>query len=324
MNASEYGLVLFDQIDPDQLGNEFVLSGLQAFESSLFLLSQHRWPSTTLLLWEACEKLLRAATQTKDQSLEAWELQGRFKDINRNLSAALHDKAHEFRKFRNNIAHAGYSPKDDERCLHLFFEAGVPYFDCLLKFLFDNDKKQLSGDLGKWFWQIYRDTRKVIQKKRLKKCANFDDAIFFLQFASRKIFSGRTVYQHAFESHPKLSQLAESHQDQEWEIEQHLRNSYVKAIETTWGHAFELDSVACPICGRAKALIGIDHRADQFELSVVVCMEETCAVYTEAMGDRELLEVFYTAKMDNREIVHLQSDDSEPAEIVHLAGRGAY
>ena len=315
MNAADYSLVFFDQIDPVKFENEFVLSGLQAFESSLFLMSECRWPSTTLVLWEACEKLLKVATGSEEQRLEAYELQDRFKEVNKGLSSALHDNAHDFRKFRNDIAHKGYSPRDDEKCLQFFFEAGVPYFDCLLKFVFGNDKENLSGDHGQWFWQIYRDTRKVIERKRRKKVGSYHPAILYLKIASRKVFSVGTVVQPLFSSHQKLNLLAES-QDLDWEIDQHVRNVVIDRLESAWEYAFEVDSVPCPICASTELLVGIDSGAEDFFLGEAVCLEALCPAYGLPVQDGELLEIFYTAKMSGDDIALLESDDCEPAQKV--------
>jgi len=47
----------------------------------------------------------------------------------------------------------------------MYFEAGVPYFDNLLKTAFNCSVYDFCGTGGeKWFWSIYKKTRKIIQE----------------------------------------------------------------------------------------------------------------------------------------------------------------
>ena len=243
--------------------------------------------------------------------------QGIFKKDNRDLSSRLNEKAHEFRKFRNDVAHHGYSPKDDEKCLELFFDAGVPYFDCLLKFLFKKDKEDLSGDHGKWFWQIYRDTRKAIQKKRKKKVESYEAAIVYLQLASRKAFSTGTVAQPIYVSHEKLGLLSEHFQDLDWQIEQLVRNTVIEGLEAAGSDCFELRDAVCPLC-TSETLGAIGWGDEGFEVKRVVCLDESCPAYNHVIKDPEVIDIFYTSRMSEATIAYLESDEREPVQKIRI------
>ena len=319
---------LFDEFQDSDLKNEFVLSGLQAFETSLFLMSAGRWPSTTLLLWEACEKLLRVVAKGRGRELDdhgrkldAAGLQAMFKEENHGLSDGLHKISRTFRRHRNTIAHRGYSPKDDKKSQRLFFEAGVPYFDSLLRYLFSGDKTRLTGKSGEWFWSIYSDTRKVLEKKRRKKITDNGQSFFFLQLAGEKIFSLQHASQWISRFDEKRHVLEHLFQWENMDIEDVIRNKMIDDMYPKNGELFELDDLDCPICPPGgNTLAEIEWKWDestnthQFaEVKSVVCLDSHCPAYCRPIDDLEVIDVFFKSKLNKATIEYLESDRCEPA-----------
>ena len=133
-----HSLVLFEGLSRTDADKPFVVSSLQDFEASLLLLSDGKWPATIMMLWSACEKMMRAAVcekgspreiaAVKGDKISAFDVQGFFEVVHGELSAELRSRGHDLRKLRNRIAHDGASPEDDFDCLHVFFRGGVSFF----------------------------------------------------------------------------------------------------------------------------------------------------------------------------------------------------
>ena len=322
MTHKEAGLVFFDKLSDAQLQNNFVLSGLQSFETSFFLMGSGLWPSTTLLLWGACEKFLRVATNEYDKNVDAYGLQNIFKKMNPALSDKLHRQSNDFRKTRNDIAHKGYSPKYDAESARLFFEAGVPYFDSLLRYLFEADKTELSGEVSQWFWPIYRDTRKVLEKKRKKELIEFGQSFFYMQIATRRIFQVGSFNRAYSPYEPRLFLLDSHMDDAAFDINEKIFKEAQELMGTN--ECFNLDDPGCPLCDGNQTLADIEWTVDEATNRVLfsrvktfMCVEKDCAAYMRPIEDPEVLDIFHTRQVSQSKKEYLESEECQEVQFIY-------
>ena len=156
-------LKLFIDFPRDLLEAEGVASALQSFETAIYCIALRRWPATVELVWQASELLLRHLYK---KNVRDWSsIDAMNHHLNKGMvSSDLSDAAHQLRKTRNDFVHGGFSPKDDYLAIKRYFEAGVPYFANLLKSAFNQDLYDYigTGTTGKWFWDVYKNTRKLV------------------------------------------------------------------------------------------------------------------------------------------------------------------
>jgi hypothetical protein len=316
MSQSNHSLVFFNGISDDIIQKPFVLSSLQDFEGAFLLVSDRRWPASLMMLWSACEKMLRAAIfdsandkvaitqQLKDT--KSIDLQNQFKQMNNSLSSPLHDAGHKLRQLRNDIAHRGSSPEDDFKCLDAFFRGGISYYEACMQHTVGIKIKEAMGQEGKWFWEIYEKTRKgVCQFKKDSNDPELLKGMYYLQEATKKCLTIGLVHQCFHAVHGP----AQSHAiDNDQEFLDKARRLQFEEVETIMREA-DLDpcpaavstredksgilqhdmSFSCPICdGDTHGMIGIkckrvgeaDRNEDwEFEsLNAFCCLDDLCEI----------------------------------------------
>ena len=123
----------------DMLGQPPLASSLQSFETCLFLISLHRFPSALISCATAWESAIKSKLRI-EESRRGIGLKKMLNDIRSShqlLRDYDYDKLDEFRQTRNRITHFGYSPKDDEKCAALLLETGFPFLELCYREFFD-------------------------------------------------------------------------------------------------------------------------------------------------------------------------------------------
>lgn len=182
-------LTFFTHFPREHLSTPGVASALQNIETVFRMASLHRWPTALSLMWQSCELLLKVnlGIDLDDESAKAFEMQEQFNRA-KGLTKGLNDESHSFRQLRNDILHQGYSPRDDEKCIEMYFGAGFAYLNRLVKELVGQDLIEIGRNERPniWFWDLFEDTRKVIKKKVTKKVSLYPGLDPFL-FAIKNI-----------------------------------------------------------------------------------------------------------------------------------------
>jgi hypothetical protein len=316
MSQRNKSLVFFMGVSDEILNKPFVLSSLQDVEGALLLVSDRRWPASLMMLWSACEKMLRAAIfdsaddknaitqQLKDT--KSIDLQNQFKQMNNSLSSPLHDAGHKLRQLRNDIAHRGSSPEDDFKCIDAFFRGGISYYEACMQHTVGVKIKEAMGLEGKWFWEIYEKTRKGVCK--FEKDSNEPELLngmYYLQEATQKCLNIGNVHQllHAvrgsaneYALYNDQNFLDKARHHQSAEVETIMREADLDpcpaAVSTREDKSGILQhdmSFSCPICdGDTHGMIGIkckrvgeaDRNEDwEFEsLNAFCCLDDLCEI----------------------------------------------
>lgn len=321
-------LVLFPKLPAEYLRKPEVASAFQSFETSLVLISEGRWTTVLPLIWESCEKLLRVLftedadwdDQYKRSNVRSVGLQKRFFESG-GVSRALNDKAHKMRIARNEIAHEGYSPRDDERCVELFFGAGVPYFESLVNRLTGMSFRELSfkdEHSGAWFWTVFEDTRKVFNLFLQNDQQQLRAACQYLRHAIDKAFDFGIPDWGLIISRNEFADTLRAHQDLQdlhYQLCQSRRNRIIKELSSPSDQdCVELEEYPCPVCGdeldengHAAVLAGVTWCGPDYNILDKVNQMSCLSCCTAASGHL-LLQVFCKEKLKKPTIEKLQSD----------------
>ena len=129
-------LHFFHATPADLLANHPLASSLQTFETCLFLISMHRFPSALVSCATACESAMKAKLRLgKDDKKKFHVL---VNDTRTHFPSLPHsDSLRPFRDKRNAVVHFGFSPQDDEACAKHLLETGLPFISQLYRELFD-------------------------------------------------------------------------------------------------------------------------------------------------------------------------------------------
>lgn len=136
---------------PSGAGAAAIASSMQSFESSLFLVSLHRYPHALTTAVFALESALKA-TSLKPRKQNLDDLLESARSKSPAMRAVDQVSVDSLRKMRNNIVHKGFSPRDDELCATLLLRAGVPllvgaYRDFFKFELYDGLMSEISHQL---------------------------------------------------------------------------------------------------------------------------------------------------------------------------------
>ena len=337
-------LHLFTEVSEKDLRSDYVLSSLQTFETSLLLAAEGRWPSVIPLLFSACESLLRPVTgltgkkpvtgltgkKSKPTYWTSWELMDAFK---RDVSSELHEKTGELREFRNDLLHRGYSPKDDAKCIEFFFDPGVPYFDALLKKQFGKDKRELSGRAAAAFWDVYRDTKKVVTKKGEGLPNGAGQAFAYMGLLAGRFFDLGPNYMTQLGDVNRVLPtpgVLEMYSDFvfHWEEqgqgdspEEMYRQEIIQTFDqqddaiimdlSEPGFAKSGDPV-CPLCDASKSIASLryDEAADQYTgFRRFVCCDPFCPAVGKIISDPEVTSVFLWANLSEAQKAYFETDE---------------
>ena len=243
-------LKLFIDFPTSFLELEGIASALQSFETAIYCIALRRWPATVELVWQSSELLLRHLYKQESKNWSSIEAMNTHLK-NGNVSSDLSNAAHQLRKSRNSFMHNGFSPKDDYLSIKTFFEAGVPYFANLLKTAFNQDLYEYTGTgtTGKWFWDVYKNTRKLITDSDTnEKNANNRTWLFVLSCHKIITVSGR--FEGALQPYNHYEYLlAKNYQDINHDINTEIIKNYIHnefhsdPYDTVWLQA------DCEICG---------------------------------------------------------------------------
>lgn len=323
MNTKKQTLIFFQELEDSALDDDFVLSALQDFETSLFLVAEQRWPSVTSVLWGACEKLLKRITGEPDMKAE--DLQKKFKNMEPELSEDLHNKSHKYRQLRNEIIHAGFSPEFDVRCVREFFCAGVPYFERLLHSALGDGKEALSGNETKWFWEVYRNTRIAVSRSDCESTVPYG-ALHFLTGAAKKVTANKNGSAAVIGGRTAQFLIAtqnmfNSHNEAFLEFEKDFREAAVSKVAEA-SPLFDFGGIHCPVCKQRQGLLGIDWEESGGEgtryefagFNRFVCYNMGCELCLVSVSNKEALKVFFEDELDEEDRMKLGDENFLPVD----------
>lgn len=242
-------LKLFLEFPRDLLDAEGVASALQSFETAIYCIALRRWPATVELVWQASELLLRHLYKQHGSSWSSIAAMDTHLK-NGKVSSDLSNAAHQLRKTRNEFVHDGFSPKDDYLAIKSYFEAGVPYFANLLKSAFDEDLYDYigTGTTGTWFWDVYKNTRKLITASDANEKNSTSRTILFVK-SCHKIVTVGGRFEGAIQPYNHYEHLLkESYQDFVYEIEAEIIKDFLRYAFDSYSHDIVWLKVDCDIC----------------------------------------------------------------------------
>jgi hypothetical protein len=324
MNAKRQTLIFFDKIPDSDLDEPYVLSSLQDFESAILTFGLGKWSAATTLIFSAIEKLLKRAVGGKGKQIDCCELIDLFAATNPDLTTALKGQAQEYRILRNKLIHGAYSPSIDTECLLMFFGAGLPFFDSILKFQFGGTKEELSGDKTAWFWRVYRDTRKAFSRSDLSDSPRYE-RLALLQIAAQKIGTGSFgAYQKAYPIMNRegfVFDILQRRDELMWQWEKWFWEEAEKLATTDGSSPACLDDfedLRCPICNGSDGSLGYrEEKAGETwsfgGFTGFCCYSLDCFAGGILISDPMLLQVIFGEKAKPGEIERLLLDDFAPA-----------
>ena len=115
-----------------------LISSLQSLETCFSLIALERYPHALLLCASAIESAIRAEFQLPaEDKTKFWKLLEDVRARSLNLRLVSERNLEAFAKARNRIIHYGFSPEDDEECVRLLLQTGLPFLKKCYQELFD-------------------------------------------------------------------------------------------------------------------------------------------------------------------------------------------
>lgn len=234
-----------------------VASALQSFETAIYCIALGRWPATVGLVWQANELLLQHLYKGSLDENSTMAAMKKHLD-EKKVSNDLNNAAHKLRKTRNDFMHNGFSPKDDLLSIRMYFEAGVPYFDNLLKTAFECNVYDFcgTGNTRKWFWDIYRNTRKLTLN-RIKKDDKYalNATNLFVRACHKIVSTGGRFEDFVFSYNPYEYFLINHQYDFTYEIEKMIIEEFISDNFSEDKYGLVWLNINCDIC--STELMGI-------------------------------------------------------------------
>jgi hypothetical protein len=143
----------------DLKDNPPLASSLQAFETSLLLLTLGRYPSALVSIGSALESALKAKLRIPpDKWIYLWQMLNDLRPLPDSLEhfapkGQKTSKQKRFSDMRNHIVHYGFTPRDDETCVVELLETGFPFLCRVYEEYFDYflDWKDIRHDARDFF-----------------------------------------------------------------------------------------------------------------------------------------------------------------------------
>jgi hypothetical protein len=321
-------LTFFTQFPKEHLRTPGVASALQNIETAFRMAGLYRWPSAMSLMWQSCELLLRVnlGIDLYDKEFAAYEMQDQF-NRDKSLTKGLQDESIRFRKLRNDILHHGYSPRDDEKCIEIYFGAGFAYLNRLVKELVGQDMIEIGRKekANSWFWDLFEDTRKVIKKKVTKKVSLYPGLVPFV-FAIRNINrTGGIVNRWIHPNDNNTLVWEQMFQDLEYDVRVRLGETIEKEIEE-FGTDFSVFLPLFECFGRCEkvtesiiARIDVEPRDDgDYDLLQVCAIG--CVDCQYVLSDPDTLKVFVFDRLSEKQKQLIGCSDYYPASDDYYQG----
>jgi hypothetical protein len=302
-------LKIFCDLPKEKYSQANVATALQSFETSIYCVALGRWPATMGLLWQAVELLL---TDTHPD-LEGYDWDKESKTqfrMRRHLEechvpAGLDKAAHEFRKFRNKILHDGFSPRDDDKVIRLFFETGVPYLNTLVKETFQKEiytfhgTGQVSGE--GWFWEIYRATKILVNKTAENEPSKLRASTAIFERACMKIVkSGGRFESFVMPYEPYEHLLGEKFSGFKFEVEKAIISAFLTELHLKSHDVVWINKLVCPICD--EGLMGeCEWSEDPIDAEFIALNSAGCAKCDYWITDKEAVEQLFGKKLSDEQ-----------------------
>ena len=282
-----YGLSYFREV-PETINNiPPLLSALQSFETSLFLLSLGRYPSALVAVGTCWEGVMKAKLGISPDEND-WSVYRLWRALKQNGYAKRinEDKFEEFRKARNKYVHYGFIPKDDDRCSELLLKSGYPILSILLADLFDFyldwkdacpnaskfDSTEIDIDVAKkiglvpWLADWMRVGVSIYSKTSDRSTTEFSYCLRPLVYYVRSSISNH------FQSSIEAVALSKSDKNGI------LHDSKIEELKTLEKHFGGLTQIlGCPICSGIQTVVACldERKIDHGNLEIIksVCVE---------------------------------------------------
>ena len=206
-----------------------LISSLQAFETSLILISLGRWTNALISITNAIEILLREFTRGEREFYLLIDDFAASFDISDDLKKATH----RVRKKRNEFTHSAVIPDDNDDAIRAYMEDALSVYKIFLQ-------KSVNIDLYKSIWIPRLRENLVFAKNEIKKLpANAENVGFHLAVLVKTI---------ANNIHEKLTPEAMYYLPDEstsWEAWEEIKNNQ-RQFEDMHQSTFVHDAVPCP------------------------------------------------------------------------------
>ena len=306
MSPEKPNLTLFCDLSETGSLAPGIASALQSFETSIYCIAMHRWPATTGLVWQAIELFLQNAYGSgSNRELMHMHLK------DKKVSKDLHESADRLRRTRNEFVHSGYSPRDDEKSVQLFFEAGVPYLNSLVVNELGKEIYEFNGtgQGADWFWDIYRATRKIIHKRKASNSSSTMAGVKFFARACTKVVktNGRfESFLHPYEPYEHF--LAEMYYGTYLDIGCAIVQTFLKdAFSGSGDEVVWINKLDCPFCD--AGLMGQCEWGGNKNEDFMSLISVGCARCDYLITDKDATSILFGAKLSDQQKVkmHFQS-----------------
>ena len=239
MSDNEPILIFFRNRPSNLLARPPLASSMQSLETVFILLSQFRYPHALVSINSAIEGAIKSFPNRKKKKGNDFKslLNTVPPSASKNIADFPDELAKELRKARNDIAHYGFSPKDDNKSIDLIFRIGLPLLEICYKDLHQiNLRHSLHQKISDWLGisrQIWEAANKIAPDDKKYLLRGF-------QFVIRRELSDDFISDAEFHAINQYSDVLYDH------IEERKQQ-----IEREWSAYWEID---CPVCGGNELL----------------------------------------------------------------------
>ena len=234
-DSTERPMLHFLRATPEQLMSRPPLcSSLQSVESSFMLVALDRFPHALVTCASAIESSMKSVLgYPPENRIHAERLYAKVRKRYPGLDSFDERDLEDFRLKRNEIAHYGFSPRDDEPTATLLLKTGFPFLTACYSEFFGFDLVDglaiEFGDNFKIALNVYKKT-KEIPGLRFSRC--FSAFSHLIRWSLRQ--SIMAEWENDAVTHAESRGLA-------FEISEEKKSEFERIFGTTW-------NFDCPIC----------------------------------------------------------------------------
>lgn len=318
-------LEFFIGMSEEYLQIEGFATALQNIETTLRMTQIRRWPACIALMWQSIELLLRiSASKGPNDTTDVFKLQEAF-NSRCNMSEGLSKESHNLRRLRNEILHHGYSPKDDEECIRVFFGPGFAYIDKLISELTGESLIQIGRKEtpNQWYWDIFEDTRKIINTKSRKKRQLSDGLLPICLAAERINRVGGKVSEHYYPG-DTFNLSGGEWDDVDYEIRAKVGQELAEEIQGGSGEIVFIPGYKCfKRCDHFSETVIADFewgevKSDGYEVLGVNAI--ACINCNYVITDSDTIQTMVWDRLSNTQIQILEAYDFLTAADTHYQG----
>lgn len=267
--SNDHGLSIFRRVPENISSLDPLLSSFQSFEASLELMALRRYPAAVIVCANAWESAIKAYFRMGPKDNPG--LLALINEISKKFGfpEKVVKDAHSFRRVRNDLAHFGASPADDQRSFDLLLSTGYAFYSKLIRECFGCylNWREVAPGVGS-FEEMVLAQGLGAQEVKCLLIPMFGDALFdslalHKEFGSSKLISNnrfcaaRLVYlfggliEWGFVGARR--RFAEEFTDEYIDYLQSVRSKVEDSFD---GWFYEFD---CPVCGDHNFVAEIDE-----------------------------------------------------------------